>query len=199
MARLPQWCMLLGLFLLICGAKLWLINRYGNATPYWDEWAHEVKVIKAYLEGTLSPMLFFELHNEHRIAFTQALILLLFRANKQWDPILQMVAQVPLFAMAVVIFVSRVGTFMSGLGKAVLAGFAGFLGILPFAWEYTLWGDQSCFYFSLLFGIAVIWLCWRHEALSLRWSLGALLAFASLFALASGVFYVIAVTAFLTA
>lgn len=135
--------MLLGLFLLICGAKVWLIHDFGNPTPFWDEWDHEVKIIKASLDGTLSLMLFFEPHNEHRIAFTQALVLSLFRANKQWDPILQMVAQAPLFALAIVLFVSRAGTFMSGVGKAALAGFAGFLGILPFAWENTLWGDHG--------------------------------------------------------
>jgi hypothetical protein len=70
-ARLPRWCMLIGLFVLICGARLWLINSFGNATPFWEEWDTEVKVIKAYAEGTLTPMLFFERQNEHRIALTR--------------------------------------------------------------------------------------------------------------------------------
>lgn len=196
-ARLPGWCVLAGLFLLICGSRLWLIHCFGNATPFWDEWDSEVKIIRASIDGSLTPMLFFEAHNEHRSAFTQLLILLLFRADKQWDPILQMVAQVPIAAMAVVAFVAWAGTSMSNLGKTALAGFAACLGILPFGWENTLWGDQSCFYFMQLSGIAVIWLCWRYEALTPRWWLGALIAFASLFTMAGGVFSIIAVAGFL--
>ncbi len=196
-ARLPHWCMLLGLFLLISGARLWLIDRFGNATPFWDQWDHEVSIIKASLDGTLSPMLFFQAQNEHRIAFTQALVLLLFRANKQWDPILEMVAQLPLQVLTIVALVSMTARFMSGLGKSALAGFAACLGILPFGWENTLWGDQSCFYFMKLLGIVVVWLCWRYEALSARWWLGAFVAFASLFTMAGGVFSILAVIGFL--
>jgi hypothetical protein len=198
-ARLPGWCVLAGLFLLICGSRLWLIHCFGNATPFWDEWDSEVRIIRASVDGTLSPTLFFEAHNEHRSAFTQLLILLLFRANKQWDPILQMVAQAPIAALAFVSFVGWAGTCMSNLGRIALAGFAAFAGSLPFGWENTLWGDQSCFYFMQLFGIAVIWLCWRYEALTARWWLGALVAFASLFTMAGGVFSIVAITGFLAA
>src|SRR5579862_3322483 len=88
--RLPAWCLLLGLFLLICGAKFWLINAFGNATPFWDQWDAEATMIKAYLEGALTPMMFFAAHSEHRIAFTRMLSLALFCANHQWDPILVM-------------------------------------------------------------------------------------------------------------
>jgi len=191
--------MLLGLFLMICGAKLWLINHFGNATPFLDEWDTEAKLIKAYVEGAFSPMQLFESHNEHRSAFTQMLLLLLFRANKQWDPILLMVGQAPVCALGIVVFVSLVGTFMSGLGRAALAGFAACVGILPFGWSNTLWSGQSCFYFMSLFGILVVWSCWRYEALTWRWWLGALLALAGLFTMAGGVFSIIAVTVFLTA
>ncbi len=189
--------MLLGLFLLICGAKWWLIDRFGNATPYMDEWDHEVDIIEGYLEHTLSPMQFFNNQNEHRIAFTQALVYFLFRANKQWDPILQMVAQVPVEALAIAALVGTAGKFMSGLGKAALAAFAAGLSILPFGWENTLWGDQSCFYFMRLLGVLTIWLCWRYKALTPRWWLGVSVAIASLYTMAGGVFSIGAVIAFL--
>jgi hypothetical protein len=198
-ARLPRLMLLAGLALLICGAKFWLINTFGNATPYWDEWISEVKMIKAYLDGTSSAALYFQSHNEHRILYTQIFFMLLFRMNGKWDPILQMVAQAPLHAIVVVTFVRLVGKFMSGVGNAALAGFAGCLGILPFGLENTLWGDQSCFYFSILFALVVIWLCWRYEALTFFWWLGALLGIAGLFALASGTFTILSVIAFLAA
>ena len=197
--RLPRYCMLLGLFLLICGAKLWLIDRFGNATPFWDEWDTEAKIIKASVEGTFSPMQLLENRNEHRIAFTQTLVLLLFRADKQWDPILQMVAQAPLYALAIVAFVAMAGKYMGNLQTTALAGFAACLGILPFGWKSTLWGITSCFYFLILFGIAVIWMCWRYEIFTWRWWIGALFAVAVLFTMAGGVFSIVAVTAFLAA
>ena len=197
--RLPRWCMYGGLFLLIWGAKLWLIHLYGNATPNWDEWAGEGKVLTASVERTLTPALFFEPNNEHRIVFTRLLCLLLFRADKQWDAILFMVAQAPFHALAVVVFVALAGRSMSGMGRAALAGFAGGITILPFGWKNTLWGFQSQFYFMTLLGILVIWFCWNHRSLSPRWWLGALLAFASLFTMAGGVFAIVAVTVFLAA
>ena len=189
--------MLVGLFVLICGARLWLINSLGNATPFWDEWDTEVKVIKAYAEGTLTPMLFFESQNEHRIALTQALVLLLFCADKKWDPILQMVAQAPLYAFSIVLFVALAGRYMSRLGETALAGFAACVGVEPFGWKNTLWGIMSCFYLLILLGIAVIWLCWRYEVFSRRWCSGAVVALASLFTMAGGLFAIVVITGFL--
>ena len=190
-ARFPRWCVFIGLFIFICGAKLWLINGFGNATPFGDEWPGEGAFIKASIEGSLSPLQYFEPHNEHRIAFTRFLVMALLRVDKQWDPILQMVAQAPIHALAIVALVSITGTFMNGLGKACRATFAAGVGLLPFGWENTLWGFQSQFYFMMLFGIMVVWLCWRH-GFDPRWWLGALLAFASLFTMAGAVFSIIA-------
>lgn len=198
-ARLPAWSLLLGLFLLICGAKLWLINGFGNPTPFWDEWDAEAGIIKGYIEGTLSPGIFFEGSNEHRIAFTRLLCLGLFRANHQWDPILLMVAQAPLHAAAIVFYVSKAGQSMGNLGKAALAGFAALVTVVPFGFYNTLWGFQSQFYFMMLFGMIAIWLCWRNEALTARWWWGVVIGFAGLFTMAGGVFSLVAVTAFLAA
>jgi len=198
-SRLSWLCLLLGLFSVICGAKLWLVHYFGNATPFWDEWDIEAPLIIGYFHGTLSPAQFFAPHNEHRIAFTRALVMLLFRANQlQWDPVLQMVAQVPLHALSITVFVSRAGKCMSGRGRVALAAFAACLSMVPFGWDNTLQGESAEFHLSITFGVLVIWLCWNHRALSLRWWLGALLAFANLFTMASGVFAIIAVTAFLT-
>ncbi|HEX4083485.1 MAG TPA: hypothetical protein VHY22_01135 [Chthoniobacteraceae bacterium] len=190
-------CVLAGLFLLICGSRFWIIHEFGNATPYWDDWSTGAKIITSYQEGTYTPLELFESHNEHRSAYTQMLVLSLFRANRQWDPTLQMVAQAPFDALAIVLFVFLAGSFMSDLAKTALAGFSACLGVLPFGWQNTLWGDQSCFYFAMLFGIALIWFCWRYDALTPRWWIGALLSFGSLFTMASGVFPIVAVIGFL--
>jgi len=199
LAQLPRWCMLLGLFLLICGAKWWLINRFGNATPIWDDWAGEADILKRFIEGSLSPMQILASENEHRIAFSRVFWLLLFRIDRRWDPVFWMIAQAPIHALAITLFVRLAGTFMSGVGKASLAVFAACLGILPFGWENTLWCMEACVYGMILLGIAAIWLCWRHETLSARWWLGALLALGGLFTTAGGIFPVTATTLFLMA
>src|SRR5271163_4736037 len=91
-AQLPCWCMLLGMCLMILGAKLWAIHRFGNTAPYLDDWAGEGTIIRAYYDHNLSPALIFQCHNEHRIVFTELLSLLLTCVNGQWDNFLEMVA-----------------------------------------------------------------------------------------------------------
>ena len=47
---------LLALFLLILGARLWLIQTYANATPYWDQWdAEAATLLKPWREGMDHP------------------------------------------------------------------------------------------------------------------------------------------------
>jgi len=182
--------------LLITGAKLWAIYRFGNAAPYLDDWHGEGRILKAWYEGTLNLNQLFEPHNEHRMALTRILSLILTRANNQWDNFLEMVAQVPLHVAAIVGFVLFAGAGMRPLGRVTLAVIATTISMIPFGWENTLWGFQSAFYFAMLFGIAALWLCWRYEVMTWQWCLGALLAFVNLFSNAGGVFFALALAAY---
>ncbi|MGA3170936.1 MAG: hypothetical protein ABSE62_07955 [Chthoniobacteraceae bacterium] len=195
--QISWWCLLAGLFFVICGARLWLIHNFGVSMPYFDEWIVEGKLFKAYLEDQLSIGLFFQNLNEHHIVFSRVFLLVLFCANKQWDPVLFMVVQAPFNALGITLLVSKMGKLMSVHGRAALAGFAAALGIIPFGWQNALMGCEIHFYLFPLFGLLVTWLCWRYEALSPRWWLGALLAFANLFTMASGVFFTAATVCFL--
>jgi len=195
--QIPSWCLLAGLFFMICGARLWLIHNFGVSMPYFDEWIVEGKLFKAYLEHKFGISLLFQNLNEHHIVFSRVFLLGLFCANKQWDPVLFMVAQAPFNALGIALLVSRMGKLMSLHGRAVLAAFAAAVGIIPFGWQNALMGCEIHFYLFPLFGILVTWLCWRYEALSPRWWLGALLAVANLFTMASGVFFTAATVCFL--
>ena len=197
-ARAARWGMLIGMFLLILGAKLWVIDQFGNAVPYMDQWASEGTLIKGYVEGTLGAGQIFASNNEHRIVFSKLLSLALISVNKQWDGILEMAAQAPLHVAAVVAFVWLAGAGMRPVGRVMLGLFAAGLSMAPFGWENTLWGFQSAFYFMMLFGVAAIWLCWRHEALTFRWWMGVLAALAAILSNGGGSFYVIAIAGFLT-
>jgi hypothetical protein len=150
------------------------------------------------MTGQLGPGIFFESANEHRIAWTRLFLLGLFKANGgQWDPMLEMVAQAPLHALAITLLVAMVTHGMSGGWRVAVAGLAAVLGVIPFGWENTLWGFQSQFYFLSLYGVLVMWICWRHEALSGWWWAGAALGVANLFTMGGGVFPVTALGGFL--
>ena len=65
-----RWRLLLYLSFVLAafGAKLWIIARYGNATPFWDEWdAQAVILFIPYYDSTLSLQNFLTPDNEHRL------------------------------------------------------------------------------------------------------------------------------------
>src|SRR5260221_7214646 len=79
--------------LLLFGAKLWVIDSYGNATPFWDQWdAEAANLYYPYFNHTLTWKNMIASHNEHRIFTTRILALVLLQINKIWNPLLQRVA-----------------------------------------------------------------------------------------------------------
>lgn len=173
-AQINESIFFLGIFLFILAAKLWLISSFSNSTPYWDQWDGEAgKLLLPYLENQLQLSEIFSAHNEHRIVFTRILSLLLLELNQQWDPQLAMIVQAGIHAatmvMLVVVTTSRLEKkFRFGMGIIL-----GLISMLPYAWENTLWGFQSQFYFVLLWGLIGIWLCWKSPTLSRLWFVGA--------------------------
>jgi len=82
--RLAAW--LSALLLVVLGAKLWVIQVYGTAVPYWDQWDEAKRFFKPWLEGHLTWGAWFAPHNEHRIFFTRALDLLGFGSTASGTP-----------------------------------------------------------------------------------------------------------------
>src|SRR6266545_2639455 len=81
------WRPALALFLLVAGARWWLIAAYSSDVPWLDQWDGEAQglYLRAH-SGTLTLSNWFAPHNEHRIFFTRLLSLGLLWANGQWDP-----------------------------------------------------------------------------------------------------------------
>src|SRR5712672_685323 len=78
--------------LVVLGAKLWIISRFGNPTPLNDEWdAQAAGLFIPYFDSTLSLQQLLAAHNEHRVLTTRLVSLLLLAANGLWDPILEMI------------------------------------------------------------------------------------------------------------
>jgi len=180
------WLWMLSLFLVGLGAKLGLIQRFGTALPFWDQWEEARVVYLPYFQGKLSLGNLFAAHNEHRIFFTRIYGLALLLLNRQWDGQLQMVVNAIIHCATL----AGLGWLMSRwLDKRywVLLWLPLVLALaLPLGWENSLAGFQSQFYFLLLFSLLTLWLLGLHAPGSARWWCGAATAILALFTVASG-------------
>lgn len=173
---------------LLFGIKLWLIATYGNATPFWDQWGAEAAgLYKPVLEGTLRWGNLFAPHNEHRIFTTRLLALALLAANGIWNPLLQMVANAALHIVALGFGIALLARVVGGKYLPYLLVFSLALFGIPYAWENTLAGFQSQFYFLMLFGISSLWFTVTGTPLSVRWWGGVACAILAFLSLASGI------------
>lgn len=179
----------LGWSLILFASKLWLIGTYGNNTPFWDQWdAQAAFLFSPRLHGQLGLEHLFAAHNEHRILTTRLLALLLLEANGQWSPLLEMCVNAALHVMVVVSAALLLGRATGERSApAVLMAAGALLNCLPFAWENTLAGFQSQFYFVVLLSLWAIWLL-QSAPFTARWWGGVFLCVLAYFSLASGVF-----------
>ena len=59
-------CALLALFVLVCGARLWLVDLGGASVPFWDQWDAEGDALFAPLvQGHLPLSRLFEIGRAH--------------------------------------------------------------------------------------------------------------------------------------
>ncbi len=176
------------LFLVAFSAKLLLMRQNPVTTPFWDQWDSEARLLYVPLEEcALSWPLMFSLHNEHRVFFSRLLAADLLMANGQWDPRLQQVVNAALHTFAGVLLATVLwnSTGRRRLDIVVLVVALAFA--LPFAWENTLFGFQSAFYFLSLFSILGLWFTSRYRAGTGPWFLGVACAVCALFTAAGGV------------
>lgn len=187
--RAHRWRSLLYLSFVLAafGAKLWIIARYGNATPFWDDWdAQAVNLFIPYYDSTLSIQNFLTPANEHRLLPTRLLSVALISANGLWDPILQMIVNA---AIHVALGVGILMVFNKHLDRLAFAGLAiltVMLVAVPNATENLLVELQTHFYCVLLFGCIAIFLIAGKSGFSALGILGIAAAALSFLSLASG-------------
>ncbi len=91
----------LALGLVVWGARLAVVGRYGSDLPQADQWdAEGLHLIVAQSQGGLSLGSFFAPHNEHIILWTRLLALLELKGNGLWDARLGCVVNAALHAVA---------------------------------------------------------------------------------------------------
>ena len=171
------------------GVKLWLINSFGNATPYWDQWdAEAANLYKPFLDGTYVWTNLFAFHNEHRIFTTRLLALALLKINGIWNPLLQMVVNAGLHIAALVLSIALLTRVIGRNCLPSLLVFSLVLFCIPYGWENTLTGFQAQFYFVLLFSVACQWLTITQQPFSARWWSGVVCGVLAYLSLAGGIF-----------
>ena len=187
---------LAALFLVVSGARLWIIDSIGSLVPYSDQWAVEGwTLFKPFLLGHLDWSNFFAAHNEHRVLFTRLLAFGLFRANGMWDPRLEMVVNALIVAGTATLIASLA---LREIGRAwwrLVILMAAVVWSLPYGAQNTTWGFQSCFYFLLLFSFLALWGLSHGAPFTARWWIGLASAALACLDLASGLLAGLAVAA----
>jgi hypothetical protein len=150
-----SWFLPVVVFCLVAIAQLGVVAAAGTDIPFQDQWDVEGRgLYPAWREGLFRGVDLWRAHNEHRIFWTQALNLGLFRLNGQWDPLVQLAVGALLHAAGAALLAALLARGADGLGRWLL-GLAVVLLCLPLAgWHNALWGFQSQIYFALLFSFA---------------------------------------------
>jgi hypothetical protein len=174
--------------LLVLAAKLLLIANFGSATPLWDQWEAEgMRFYALLLRERMSWLALFDGYNEHRIAMTRLLDMVLLALNGEvWNPRLQMVVNACLHVAALVLLLYCLCRACASSQRLPLLAFATLLFCLPLGCENTLWGFQSQLYFALLFSIAFLWCLSTAAPFSARWWLAMLCAVLAIFSFGTG-------------
>ncbi|MGA3113210.1 MAG: hypothetical protein ABSF90_02120 [Syntrophobacteraceae bacterium] len=188
----PVLC-LAGLFLLIWGSKLNLINAFGSDVPFWDQWGIEGILYPAVLQGKLHPSLLFQPYNEHRPLLTRLLSIMLLKLDGQWDPIVVMVVDSLLYSLILTGFCLVLWRLAGRKNLPVFCIMIGIIGVLHFSWENTLGGMHSCFYFLLGFSVLAIVLLLCSRPFTISWFLGLAATLFGQFSLSTGFVALLAV------
>jgi len=177
---------LAALFLIVLGAKLWVVQLYGSPLPLWDQWYEANAFFKPWLEGRLTPADFFTPNNEHRIFFTHLLDMGVISLNGRWEPMLQMTVNAFIHAAFVCALAFCLWDFLGRKNGWLICALLAPFFALPYGAENTIWAINSQQYFMSLFALATLVGLGFNPPGSRRWWLGLAAAVMGLFTMASG-------------
>lgn len=175
-------------FILVAFARIVYVSLYAAPLPFWDQWDELDRQIRPWFSGTWHALQLFAPHNQHRIAFTRAISLLLAGANGHvFDNLVEAYANAFIYAVLwAVLYALLVHRDTSRARSRLIALVVVVLGVLPFDWENTLIGFQNQFYIMALLAVVLVGIA-AYRDLSIRTILLlTVLAVASLFTMGSG-------------
>jgi hypothetical protein len=182
--RFSLW--LAALFLVVLGAKLWVVQLYGSTLPLWDQWYEAERFFRPWMEGHLTWKAFFAAHNEHRILFTRLLDLGVIWLNGRWEPLLQMTVNAFIHAAFVCGLAFCLWDFLGRKSGWLICFLLAPFFALPFAAENTIWAINSQQYFLSIFSLATLAGLGFGKPGGRRWWFGLAASIMGLFAMASG-------------
>ena len=189
--RFAAW--LAALFLVVLGAKLWVVQLYGSPLPLWDQWYEAERFFRPWVEGHLTWKAFFAAHNEHRILFTRLLDLGVIWLNGRWEPLVQMVVNVFIHAAFVCGLAFCLWDFLGRKNGWLICLLLAPFFALPYAGENTIWAFNSQLYLLEIASLVTLVGLGFGKPGGGNWWLGLLAAVMGLFTMASGLLVPMAV------
>ena len=177
---------LAALFLIVLGAKLWVVQLYGSPLPLWDQWYEAGSFFVPWVEGHLTPAVLFAPDNEHRIVFTRLLDFSLIQLNGRWEPLLQMTVNAFIHAGFACALAFCLWDFLGRKNGWLICFFVTPFFALPFAAENTVWAINSQQYFMSFFALATVAGLGFGKPGRWLWWFGLAAAMLGLFTMASG-------------
>lgn len=175
-------------FALVAVARIIYVSLYAAPLPFWDQWDELDRQIRPWFSGTWHALQLFAPHNQHRIAFTRAISLLLAGANGHvFDNLVEAYASAFIYAVLwAVLYALLVHHDTSRARSSLIALAVVVLGVLPFDWENTLIGFQNQFYIMALLAVVLVGIAAYRDLSIGTILLLTVLAVASLFTMGSG-------------
>jgi len=166
----------LGVFALVLGVRLHIIDAFAHFTPYYDDWGmggtlqeYESEVLT--LKFLLSPT------NGHVGIWREFLQIGLFDLNQsQWDTYLQMVVNAIIWAINAVFLVTIARRHFTAASTPAVVFFVLILWIFPLSLINATWGVQTHNYNMILFSLVAIWFN-QSDANTKAWWFGLLVTF----------------------
>jgi hypothetical protein len=181
--RFSPW--LAALFLVVLGAKLWLVQLYGSPLPLWDQWYEAELFFRPWVEGHLTWQVFFAPDNGHRIFFTRLLDLIVIRLNGRWEPLLQMTVNAFMHTTYVCGLAFCLWDFLGRKNGWFVCFLLAPFFALPYAGENAIWAITLEYFLDILSLVTLVALGFAKPG-SRWWWLGLAAAFTGLFTMASG-------------
>lgn len=176
-----------GIFLIVVGARFWVIDRYSVNVPTNDALIKECQWLEAaILNG--EPWLgnFLKPHNEHRLYVSLGVSAGLTLLGRQWDNRVQSGVGGLVYAAALAVQFLIACRHLPKSRWAIVAAIMLAFGASLMAWQNIVSGFQTSFYFLILFScVAIYAACQDRAGIGLRF-VGAVCGLLALFTMGSG-------------
>jgi hypothetical protein len=133
----------------------YFVNKYGFTIPYWDEWEYVI-LLEKFHSNTLTFTDLWVQHNEHRMFFTN--ILMLFLANlSDWNILFELYFSIIFMSLSLYFLISLLDDTLNSQGNSILKIVISLLLFSMIQYENWAMGFSVQYYMAITGVIASIW------------------------------------------